>query len=175
MDSARPASRTSPTSPRRGLLRPAGRGRRFFFKYGQETLGMLHVKGGRVVRSSLIHGDYGLIEEHNRRLREDPMIGALGEWASARRCCRSQGATSRTRRSSAPSTSRRGATTTWAATHARPFQDPPQRQPRRRPLRPPQDPEIRIPEVRMHRDGKTTVVMGNYRPGDYMIGLLAGE
>lgn len=33
-------------------------------------------------------------------------------------------------------------------------------------------PEVRVPEVRMHRDGVTTVIMGNYRPGKYMVELL---
>jgi hypothetical protein len=33
-------------------------------------------------------------------------------------------------------------------------------------------PEVRVPEVRMHKDGVTTVIMGNYRPGQYMMDLL---
>ena len=33
-------------------------------------------------------------------------------------------------------------------------------------------PEVRIPEVRMHKDGQTTILMGNYRPGQFMVDLL---
>jgi aminopeptidase len=34
-------------------------------------------------------------------------------------------------------------------------------------------PEIRVKQVRMHRDGKDTVVMENYRPSPYLEQLLA--
>lgn len=51
----------------------------FPFKYDESTIGLLHVEDGRIVRSQFVYGDYSEIEEHNRRLQEDPMIGALGE------------------------------------------------------------------------------------------------
>ncbi len=155
---------------------PQGAEGRFFFKYGQETLGMLHVKGGRVVRSSLIHGDYGLIEEHNRRLREDPMIGALGELGFGTQVLPFSGRDIQDEKILGTVHIATGRddhlgghlTPDLFKTRLNASHDDVLYAPHK-------TPEIRIPEVRMHRDGKTTVVMGNYRPGDYMIGLLAGE
>ena len=51
----------------------------FPFKYEAETIGLLHVKEGKIYKSQLVYGDYSLIEEHNQKLRDDPMVGALGE------------------------------------------------------------------------------------------------
>ena len=39
---------------------------------------------------------------------------------------------------------------------------------------PPKTPEIQAPQVRMHREGKTVVLLENYQPAAYMQGLLAG-
>lgn len=51
----------------------------FPFKYDESTIGLLHVEAGRIVKSQFVYGDYAEIEDHNRRLKEDPMIGAIGE------------------------------------------------------------------------------------------------
>ena len=51
----------------------------FPFKYNEGTVGLLHVKDGKIYKSQLVYGDYAMIEDHNRRLSEDPMIGAIGE------------------------------------------------------------------------------------------------
>ena len=51
----------------------------FPFKYDESTIGLLHVEDGKIIRSQFVYGDYAEIEDHNRRLKEDPMIGAIGE------------------------------------------------------------------------------------------------
>ncbi len=51
----------------------------FPFKYDESTIGLLHVKDGMIYKSQFVYGDYAEIEDHNRRLKEDPMIGAIGE------------------------------------------------------------------------------------------------
>jgi hypothetical protein len=33
-------------------------------------------------------------------------------------------------------------------------------------------PEIRLPEVRMNKDGKSTIVIQNYTPSEYLLNLL---
>ena len=58
---------------------PEGGEGAFPFKYEAETIGLLHVKDGKIYKSQLVYGDYSLIEEHNQKLKDDPMIGALGE------------------------------------------------------------------------------------------------
>lgn len=52
---------------------------RFPMKYEDGTLGMLDVENRNIVRSSLIEGNQETIDDHNRRLADDPMTGTLGE------------------------------------------------------------------------------------------------
>ena len=51
----------------------------FPFKYDESTIGLLHVEDGMITKSQFVYGDYAEIEDHNRRLKDDPMIGAIGE------------------------------------------------------------------------------------------------
>ncbi len=52
---------------------------RFPMKYADGTLGVLDVENRNIVRSTLIEGDQATIDDHNRRLADDPMTGTLGE------------------------------------------------------------------------------------------------
>lgn len=51
----------------------------FPMKYEDGTLGVLDVENRDVVRSTLIEGNQATIDEHNARLKDDPMTGTLGE------------------------------------------------------------------------------------------------
>ncbi len=51
----------------------------FPMKYEDGTLGVLDVENRDVVRSTLIEGSQATIDEHNARLKDDPMTGTLGE------------------------------------------------------------------------------------------------
>jgi hypothetical protein len=48
-------------------------------KYEDGTLGVLEVVDRDVKSSTLIEGDQATIDEHNTRLKDDPMTGTLGE------------------------------------------------------------------------------------------------
>ena len=52
---------------------------KFPMKYEDGTLGVLDVVNRDVVKSTLIEGDQATIDEHNARLKDDPMTGTLGE------------------------------------------------------------------------------------------------
>lgn len=52
---------------------------KFPMKYEDGTLGVLDVVDRDVVKSTLIEGDQATIDEHNARLKDDPMTGTLGE------------------------------------------------------------------------------------------------
>lgn len=52
---------------------------KFPMKYEDGTLGVLDVVNRDVVKSTLIEGNQATIDEHNARLADDPMTGALGE------------------------------------------------------------------------------------------------
>lgn len=51
----------------------------FPLKYEDGTLGLLDVEGRRIWRSTLIAGDQATIDAHNAKLKADPMTGTLGE------------------------------------------------------------------------------------------------
>lgn len=51
----------------------------FPMKYEDGTLGVLDVVDRSIIRSTLIEGDQATIDEHNARLKDDPMTGTLGE------------------------------------------------------------------------------------------------
>jgi len=58
---------------------PTGAEGQFPLKYEDGTLGKLTVTGGRIIKSELIAGEQSTIDEHNRKLQDDPMTGVLGE------------------------------------------------------------------------------------------------
>lgn len=58
---------------------PTGAEGTFPLKYEDGTLGRLTVTGGRIVLAELIEGNQKTIEEHNQKLKDDPMTGVLGE------------------------------------------------------------------------------------------------
>ncbi|MBK1792701.1 hypothetical protein [Persicirhabdus sediminis] len=51
----------------------------FPMKYADGTLGILDVKDRSIYQSTLIEGNQSTIDEHNARLKADPMTGTLGE------------------------------------------------------------------------------------------------
>ena len=51
----------------------------FPMKYEDGTLGVLEVVDRNIISSTLIEGDQKTIDEHNQRLKDDPMTGTLGE------------------------------------------------------------------------------------------------
>ncbi len=149
---------------------------KFPFKYDEETVGLLHVTDGKIMESTLIYGDYEKIADHNKRLKEDPMIGALGELGFGTQVLPFSGrdiqdekilgtihiATGRDDHLGGKLTPDLFKTK-LNASHDDVL------------YAPHKTPEVRVPEVRMHRDGETTVLMGGYKPGQYMIDLLEGE
>ena len=51
----------------------------FPMKYEDGTLGVLEVVDRNIISSTLIEGNQVTIDEHNQRLKDDPMTGTLGE------------------------------------------------------------------------------------------------
>ncbi|MFT4637245.1 MAG: aminopeptidase [Verrucomicrobiales bacterium] len=58
---------------------PKGAEGEFPLKYEDGTLGLLEVRGGSIRKSELVEGDQATIDEHNAKLKADPMTGVLGE------------------------------------------------------------------------------------------------
>ena len=58
---------------------PTGAEGCFPLTYEDGTLGKLTVTGGRIIKAELIEGSQATIDEHNKKLQDDPMTGVLGE------------------------------------------------------------------------------------------------
>jgi aminopeptidase len=58
---------------------PTGAEGAFPLKYEDGTLGRLTVTGGCIIKAELLEGNQSTIDEHNRKLQDDPMTGVLGE------------------------------------------------------------------------------------------------
>lgn len=152
---------------------PRGGFGQFPFKYGEETLGMLTVENGRIVRSRLLYGDYNRIKEHNERLAYDPMTGMLGELGFGTQVLPFSGRDIQdekilgTIHVATGRDDHLGGDITpdlfkekLNASHDDVL------------YAPLKTPEIKVPEVRMHKNGETIVIMGNYKPGAFLIDLI---
>lgn len=152
---------------------PEGGEGMFPFKYDEETLGLLTVENGKIVSSRLIYGDYALIEAHNEKLKEDPMTGALGELGFGTQVLPFSGRDIQDEKILGTIHVATGRddhlgghiTPEMFTKHEHASHDDVLYAPHK-------TPEVRVPEVRMHKDGQTTVIMGNYRPGQFMVDLL---
>jgi aminopeptidase len=143
-------------------------------KYEDGTIGLMHVASGRITRATLLRGNPGTIETHNDKLRFDPVTGELGELGFGTQELPVSGrdiqdekvlgtmhvATGRSDHLGGKLTPDRFANKK-NATHDDIL------------FAPHKTPEINVPEVRMHRDGQTVVLIANFEPAAYMRGLLA--
>ncbi|MEY3000729.1 MAG: hypothetical protein RL648_943 [Verrucomicrobiota bacterium] len=152
---------------------PQGGEGQFPFKYDEETLGMLTVEDGKIVSSRLIYGDYALIEAHNEKLAYDPMTGALGELGFGTQVLPFSGRDIQDEKILGTIHVATGRDDHLGG-HITPamFKERLHASHDDVLYAPHKTPEVKVPEVRMHRDGVTTVIMGNYRPGAYLVKLL---
>jgi aminopeptidase len=153
---------------------PAGAEGAFPRRYEDGTLGLLEVSGGRVTKATLIQGDPAVIDFQNHKLKAEPLAGVLGELGFGTQILPPAGcdiqdekifgtfhvATGRSDHLGGDLSSAEFKVKEYA-THDdilfAPFKTP----------------EIQVPEVRMHRNGETVVVIENYSPSAYLRGLLA--
>lgn len=153
---------------------PDGADGQFPFKYDEETLGLLTVKGGFIQSSRLIYGDYALIREHNERLAEDPMIGAIGELGFGTQVLPFSGRDIQDEKILGTIHVATGRddhlggnlTPDLFKEHANASHDDVLYAPHK-------TPEVRVPDVRMRKNGETISIMGNYKPGAFLLELLS--
>jgi hypothetical protein len=152
---------------------PEGAEGQFPFKYDETTVGLLTVKDGKVVHSRLLYGEYETIDEHNKKLQDDPMTGAIGELGFGTQVLPFSGRDiqdEKIRGTIHVATGR----SDHLGGHLTPdlFKEKLNASHDDVLYAPHKTPEIRIPEVRMFRDGKTTVTHKNYQVTDYINDLL---
>lgn len=156
---------------------PTGADGKFPFKYSEETLGLLTVQNGYIKSSRLLYGDYALIKEHNEKLAEDPMTGAIGELGFGTQVLPFSGRDiqdEKIRGTIHVATGR----SDHLGGHLTPelFKSKLNASHDDVLYAPHKTPEVRLPQVRMYRDGQETIIMENYEQTDYLkekLGLLA--
>ncbi|MEC8972452.1 MAG: hypothetical protein VX509_00960, partial [Verrucomicrobiota bacterium] len=145
-------------------------------QYGDGTLGLQQVSGARVTGVTLIRGNQSVIDAHNAKLADDPVTGELGELGFGTQVLPVSGrdiqdekilgtmhvATGRSDHLGGDLTPDKFAQS-QNATHDDIL------------FSPSKTPDISVTQVRMHRDGKSMVVLENYQPTEHLRRALAGD
>lgn len=153
---------------------PHGAEGEFPMRYKDGTLGLMHVAGGRIGKATLLRGAQATVDEHNAKLASDPMTGEIGELGFGTQELPPSGrdiqdekvlgtvhvATGRSDHLGGHLTPDKFAEKS-NATHDDIL------------FAPHKTPEINVAQARMHRDGKTIVVLENYRPAAHLRQALA--
>jgi hypothetical protein len=152
---------------------PAGAEGQFPMSYEDGTIGLQHVTRGRVQKSTLLRGDAGVIAAHNAKLQSDPVTGELGELGFG---------TQRLPVSGRDIQDEKILGTMHVATgrsdHLGGHLTPDLFANRKNATHddilfsPTKTPDIFVPQVRMHREGKTVSLIEGYVPAAYMRQLL---
>jgi aminopeptidase len=153
---------------------PTGASGQFPLKFEDGTIGLMTVKGGRIVDSRLLKGDQETIDAHKHKLQTDPLTGELGELGFGTQLLPVSGrdiqdekilgtlhvATGRSDHLGGHLTPEKFVNKE-NATHDDIL------------FAPHKTPDIYVPQVRMRRNGKVEILIENFRPAPYMADLLA--
>ena len=151
---------------------PTGASGSFPMRYENGTVGLMHVTNGRIQKAELLNGDAETIAAHNAKLTSDPVTGELGELGFGTQILPTSGrdiqdekilgtihvATGRSDHLGG------GLTPDKFAEHLNATHDDIL-------FAPHKTSEIWVTQARMHRDGETKVLIENYEPSDYILGL----
>ena len=148
----------------------------FPFKYDESTIGLLHVEDGMITKSQFVYGDYAEIEDHNRRLKDDPMIGAIGELGFGTQVLPFSGRDIQDEKILGTIHVATGRddhlggkiTPDLFKEHKNASHDDVLYAPHK-------TPEIRLQQARMIRGEQTEILIEHYKPAQYMVDLLEAE
>jgi aminopeptidase len=152
---------------------PTGASGQFPLKFEDNTIALMTVQKGRIVDSKLLQGNKQTIEAHRAKIQADPAAGELGELGFGTQVLPVSGrdiqdekvlgtmhvATGRSDHLGGHLTPDKFVNKE-NATHDDIL------------FAPHKTPEIQVPQVRMHRYGKTEVLIENFQPAPYMASLL---
>lgn len=145
----------------------------FPMKYEDGTLGRLDVSNGRVVKVSLMEGNLQTISDHQNKIINDPVTGEIGELGFGTQLLPFSGRDiqdEKVRGTIHVATGR----SDHLGGHLKPdmFKEAQNATHDDILFAPHKTPEIALPQVRMHREGKTEILIENYEPSAYMQGLV---
>lgn len=155
---------------------PSGAKGYFPMKYEDGTLGLMTVREGRVVEVKLLQGEMATIEAHRDKLKSDPVTGEIGELGFGTQELPFSGrdiqdekilgtfhlATGRSDHLGGHLTPDKFANAK-NATHDDIL------------FAPHKTPEIKVPQVRLYRNGSVEILTENYQPSAYLKSLLASN
>ncbi len=153
---------------------PTGAEGEFPMKYEDGTIGLMHVRGGRIQKADLLAGDKATIAAHNEKLASDPVTGELGELGFGTQILPVSGRDiqdEKIRGTIHVATGRSdhlggSLTPDKFADHKNATHDDIL-------FAPHKTPEILVTQARMFRNGETHVLIESFQPSAYMNGLLA--
>lgn len=152
---------------------PAGAEGTFPMRYENGTLALLDVKDGRVYQSTLLRGSASTVAEHNEKLKSDPMTGALGELGFGTQVLPVSGRDIQDEKILGTMHIATGRSDHLGGNLTPDLFAKPENATHDDILfAPEKTPEITVTQVRMQRDGKSTVVLENFQPAPYLQALL---
>jgi len=154
---------------------PTGAEGGFPMKYEDGTIGFMKVRGGRIVNVSLLKGNLETISEHQNKIIADPVTGELGELGFGTQVLPVSGRDIQDEKVLGTLHVATGRSDHLGG-HLTPdkFLDAKNATHDDILFAPHKTPEIRVPQVRMYRNGKVEVLIEDYCPAAYMQELLAG-
>jgi len=146
----------------------------FPMKYEDGTIGRLDVSNGRVVKVSLMEGELQTISDHQNKIINDPVTGEIGELGFGTQLLPFSGRDiqdEKVRGTVHVATGR----SDHLGGHLKPdmFKEAQNATHDDILFAPHKTPEIQVPQVRMHRNGETVVLIEAYEPAQYMEDLVA--
>lgn len=155
---------------------PTGAEGEFPLKFEDGTIGIMHVKGGKVYEATLLRGNKSTVETLNSKLKEDPATGILGELGFGTQVLPFSGSDIQDEKIFGTfhiATGRNDHLN--GSVNADSFSNP---------LNATHDdilfsstktPEIHVKQVRMQRSGKNEILIEHYDPSEYLWGLIQPE
>lgn len=155
---------------------PTGAEGEFPLKYEDGTLGRLTVTGGRIIKAALIEGNQATIDEHNRKLTDDPMTGVLGELGFGTQVLPVSGADIQDEKVLGTCHLATGRDDHLGG-HITPAQFKRHQNATHDDIlfAPHKTPNFDIAQVRMNRGGQQEILIEHFRPSDYLLAALRGE
>ncbi|MFQ3669976.1 MAG: hypothetical protein SNJ84_00800 [Verrucomicrobiia bacterium] len=155
---------------------PTGAEGAFPMKYEDGTIGLMTVRGGRIVHAALLKGNLQTISDHQNKIIGDPVTGEIGELGFGTQVLPFSGRDIQDEKvlgtlhvATGRSDHLGGHLTPDKFVHAKNATHDDIL------FAPHKTAEIGVPQVRMHRNGQTVVLIENYAPAAYMLDLLAGD
>ena len=153
---------------------PTGGSGRFPLTFEDGTIGLMTVKGGRIVDSKLLKGNQKTIDEHKRKIQSDPATGELGELGFGTQLLPVSGRDIQDEKVLGTLH-----VATGRSDHLGGHLTPDKFKSKKNATHddilfaPHKTPEINVSQVRMRRNGKTEVLIENFQAAGYMADLLA--